>query len=524
MKQNEFMEGISEIDEELLERSERNKETTQTKEESKNTKTQKVIHSWHGTGLIAAAALIVIFLAAIVWRANHKPAANGEAGETIEMKSGATHILDQYLISEAKYLEVLKKPDQWDFDEDKNGVLNTQESNAFFEAAQEWVDKVVEWKEVEGYDQEFGRSRLVEFNAKVMQRFLKELNHENKIYSPINVYIALGMLAEISEGNTKKQILDLLGMESTEDVRIQVKGLWNRVYRDDNMKDILAASVWLRDDIPYKKETLDILAEDYYASSYAGKMGSEEYSQAFRRWLNNQTDGVLKEQIEELGFSEDTVMALATTVCFNAKWMEEFREENTKPAVFHAEEGDMQRDFMNNSGTGYYYYGDHFGAVLKFFDAGTANMAFILPDEGISAYDLLIDEQLFDFIEEGLQYKNKKSAIINLSIPKFDVSSDRDLIEELRELGITDAFEKATANFSPITDEVENIWISKVQHGVRVITDEKGVKAASYTVETADGATAMIRNEIDFVLDRPFLFVISAENGIPLFVGIVEKP
>ena len=204
--------------------------------------------------------------------------------------------------------------------------------------------------------------------------------------------------------------------------------------------------------------------------------------------------------------------------------MEEFREENTKPAVFHAEEGDMQRDFMNNSGTGYYYYGDHFGAVLKFFDAGTANMAFILPDEGISVYDLLIDEQLFDFIEEGLLYKNKKSAIINLSIPKFDVSSDRDLIEELRELGITDAFEKATANFSPITDEVENIWISKVQHGVRVITDEKGVKAASYTVETAAGATAMIRNEIDFVLDRPFLFVISAENGIPLFVGIVEKP
>ena len=44
MKQNEFMEGISEIDEELLERSERNKETTQTKEGSKNTKTQKVIH------------------------------------------------------------------------------------------------------------------------------------------------------------------------------------------------------------------------------------------------------------------------------------------------------------------------------------------------------------------------------------------------------------------------------------------------------------------------------------------------
>ena len=238
--------------------------------------------------------------------------------------------------------------------------------------------------------------------------------------------------------------------------------------------------------IPYKKETLDILAEDYYASSFVGEMGSEEYSQAFRSWLNDQTDGILKEQIEGLGFEADAVMALATTVCFNARWMEEFREENTKPATFHAEEGDMQRDFMNNLGAGFYYYGDHFGAILKFFDAGTANMAVIMPDKGVSVYDLLNDEQVLDLIEEGVQYKNIKSAIINLSIPKFDVSSDRDLIEELRELGITDAFEKATANFSPITDEVENIWISKVQHGVRVPGDVAAGQAHARRRRTVD--------------------------------------
>jgi len=29
---------------------------------------------------------------------------------------------------------------------------------------------------------------------------------------------------------------------------------------------------------------------------------------------------------------------------------------------------------------------------------------------------------------------------------------------------------------------------------------------------------------VDFVVDRPFMFVISYGNGIPMFIGIVEKP
>ena len=31
-------------------------------------------------------------------------------------------------------------------------------------------------------------------------------------------------------------------------------------------------------------------------------------------------------------------------------------------------------------------------------------------------------------------------------------------------------------------------------------------------------------DEIDFVLDRPFLFVIESNDGLPLFVGVVNEP
>ena len=38
------------------------------------------------------------------------------------------------------------------------------------------------------------------------------------------------------------------------------------------------------------------------------------------------------------------------------------------------------------------------------------------------------------------------------------------------------------------------------------------------------GAGAPPEEEIDFTLDRPFLFAITSDDGLPLFVGTVYQP
>jgi len=433
-------------------------------------------------------------------------------------------ILKTYAVSTAEYPLIMKEPNFYDFDENGDGIWGQEENETYFKAEEEWRNQRSAQKNVEGYDQDTGRKSILGFNTRVMKQFLKENDHENRIYSPINIYIALGMLAETSEGNTRQQVLDLLETGSIEELRTLVKGLWNRVYTDDKMKSILASSIWLRDDLSYKKDTLESLAKNYYASSFSGKMGSDEYSEAFRSWLDHQTDGILKEQISGLEFAPETVMALATTVCFCAKWQSEFNKNNTKQDIFHSENGDIQCDFMNISGTDTYFWGDKFGAINKFFDRYGSSMMFILPDEGTSVYDLLADEQVADFIERCSEYEQKKNLIVNLSVPRFDVSSKEDIIDDLKELGITDAFDRQKADFSPVSDDPAEIWLDKVEHGVRVMADEEGVKAAAYTAELLCGAGMPPEEKMDFVLDRPFMFVIRSAEGIPLFVGIVERP
>jgi serine protease inhibitor len=38
------------------------------------------------------------------------------------------------------------------------------------------------------------------------------------------------------------------------------------------------------------------------------------------------------------------------------------------------------------------------------------------------------------------------------------------------------------------------------------------------------GAARPPEDEIDFILDRPFLFLITSRDNLPLFAGVVENP
>ena len=68
--------------------------------------------------------------------------------------------------------------------------------------------------------------------------------------------------------------------------------------------------------------------------------------------------------------------------------------------------------------------------------------------------------------------------------------------------------------------------MNKIDHAVRVGIDEEGVTGAAYTViePTYGSAGPQIKKKVDFILDRPFLFVITSRDGLPLFTGIVNEP
>lgn len=354
---------------------------------------------------------------------------------------------------------------------------------------------------------------------------MQNAGKENRVCSPLNIYMALSMLAAVTGGETRQQILDALGAESLDALQKQAAQLWAENSWDDGLvTSTLANSIWLRDGYNYNSETLQTLGEDFYASAFSGEMGSDAYNNILRDWINEHTGNLLTEQAGKLELNADTVLALVSTLYYSASWHDKFSSAATTQDVFHAPNGDVSTDFLHSSDSNTVYYGDGFSAIgLSLENSG--RMWLLKPDEGVDAAELLQNEDTLGFLLANGEWSQTQRAIVNLSLPKFDVSSDLDILDTLAQLGMTDVLDGIKSDFTLLTAANDSLALTQAKHAARVKIDEDGCEAAAYTILGVE-ATAMMgpEDEIDFTLDNPFVFAITGIDGLPLFVGLVNQP
>lgn len=424
---------------------------------------------------------------------------------------------NEYELAQAIYPEMAPYPEETKFIDEKTGEWMEEEYSAAYDAWRGEKRDVMDLPEANG-------KVLEGFSKRSIRQFLLDSSGENQVYSPVNVYLALAMMAEITEGESRQQILNLLETDSIETLRTHGENIWKLCYSNDGaVTSILANSLWLREGMNYHQDTLDLLARCYYASSYQGEMGTEGYDQALQSWLNEQTGGLLKEQAQGIKLSPESVMALASTLYYRAKWQNEFAQEDTEEGIFYGPDGEIHCPFMNSSYFSHYYWDEEFAAAaLGLNESG--QMWLILPDEEVTVDEILMKEAVFDLINSSETWENTSYLRVNLSLPRFDAASEISLAEGLKALGVQDIFDGEKADFSPLADSSDGVYLSQAQHASRVKVDEKGVEAASYTVMTVSGAAMPPEEEVDFVLNRPFFFVITSRTGLPLFAGIVNQP
>ena len=421
------------------------------------------------------------------------------------------------LLAAPDYPEMAPYPDEMSFVDEKSGEFDDEGFDVVYTAWRE--DRQNQYSQPEGY-----ADGLDTFFQTSMPQFLAGDPGENAVCSPLNLYMALALLAEVTDGDTRQQILELLNSDGIDKLRTQAGHVWNAHYCADGASTCtLANSVWMDSALNYDGTVLDTLTKEYYASAFQGDLGSPEMDGALQEWLNDQTGGLLEDQIQNVHMDPATVLALASTIYYRARWSSEFGEGANAEDTFHGTAGDVTATYMNTTLTyGPYYWGEDFGAVSLGLEDGS-QMWLILPDEGHSPEDILASGHALELIlGNPYESENQKSLRVNLSLPKFDIVADRKLNDALKALGITDAFDPAKAEFSLIQTE-DDCWLDSVDHAARVAIDEEGVTAAAYTVMLMCGAAMPPEDEMDFILDRPFLFVITSRDNLPLFAGIVNQ-
>ncbi len=463
-------------------------------------KKRNSIFKWTVLGGVCAAVLIAFF------------AILPKTGDDTVISPSDNVSNNAMLLAAAVYPEMVNYPDETAYSDWKE----------FDSAYKKWVNSVGNMRNQpsdykDGFDTFFANSINV---------FLEDNEKENKVYSPLGLYMALGMSAEMTGGNSRQQILDALAQPDMDTLRSHAKSIWQANYVDDGIaKCVLATSLWTNNKINYDTNTIESLASNYYSSVYCGDPNTEDYNNMLRNWLNEQTDDLLADYVSDIEMDPRTVLTLASTVNYNGKWDWQFVKDETKQGTFHAPDYDIECDFMNSFRDCYYCWGDKFGSIsMKLENNG--QMKIILPDKDVSPQELLNDTEMIGYLNTSniYGYKNNKYVNVTLSVPKFDISSHIDLKDGLNEMGITDLFDSTISDFSPLTSDIDEIYVNKAEQDTRVMIDEEGCKASSLTIMIAEGGAMPPDDHIDFIIDRPFIFEIMSETGLPLFVGIVNNP
>lgn len=420
---------------------------------------------------------------------------------------GAAVDLTKYVVREAAYPAYPKEPRFEDYF-DENGEGDWDAYDAAYTEYREALQKLGK------LDAEPDGGAVLAFADRTLGKIFAD--SENRVYSPISLYAALSMLTEMTDGDTKQQVMDLLGAADSETLRQTVRDLWMSVYLDDGRSVCrLANGAFLRENADVKQEAVDALADWYYASTYRVPMGTAEADEAIASWLNQNTGGLLSQETREIQTEVDNLLRLYNTIYYKSSWRDAFESSRTREDVFTAADGAAQKtEFMHRTESGSYRKGEGYTAAPRSLNYG--RMVFVLPDEGVTPESLL---QRQGFLTELAGDYN--AAELAWSVPKFDVKSSTGLNEALRSLGVTDAFDGTKADFTPLTDN--GAAVDSVMQAARVKIDEDGVEAAAYTeLVCADSAMMEVPPTVEMELDRPFLFVIFDNSNVPLFVGTVN--
>jgi len=346
---------------------------------------------------------------------------------------------------------------------------------------------------------------------------------KNINYSPLSLYYALALAASGARGDTETELLDLLGVQDKQTLAEQCGNLYRLLYTDNEIGKLkIANSIWMDNNmngkpVVFKYDFVEKAAENFYASAHIVDFSEEKTKKAMAEWISSNTNGTLSPHIE---LYADQILSILNTVYFYDQWTYRFDREKTAEDVFYLTDGsEIKCDFMNRTtdSAGFAKGNGFTRAALSLKNAG--QMVFILPDEGVSPYELVSSpERMQEAFEGGENFAGK----VVWKVPKFSFVSMLPMTNILKDLGINRPF-TTEADFGDITDHLA--YITSVLQETHVAIDENGVEASAYTqIDYSGSAAAKPEDQAEMVLNRPFIYGITAENGSLLFVGICENP
>lgn len=350
----------------------------------------------------------------------------------------------------------------------------------------------------------------------------------NGAFSPFSVAMALGMATAGAAGATRREMLGVLGADDVPALAagcnaaaLDLEDRAGPVPDDPDERSIELATadqVFGQHDVAWQQPFLDTLARDFGTGvrtvDFAGD--PEGARAAVNEWTAAQTRDRIEEIIPPGAFTPDTRMTLVNALYLKAPWAKEFDKTLTQDADFTLADGAVVPVAMMRATVARSAVTGDWSTAQVLYAGGRLAMTVVVPrGEPDAVAAAVADGRLTELLAT-------EPVPATLRLPRWRFRTQRSLSSALAEAGMPLAFSD-DADFSGMTTQ-ESLRIADVLHQVFIAVDESGTEAAAATAIVMETTTAEVPPEREVAADRPFLFCVHTDDGVPLFVGWCADP
>lgn len=362
---------------------------------------------------------------------------------------------------------------------------------------------------------------------------------------PYSAAMALSLLEPGASDTTRKELHGILGNTSFMDKAVRSSSLYietaNRIH--------VASSYRLNPAYTAKVPLGSVISVDFQGNP-------EQARTDINRWVEGETRGLIRDLLSPGQISSETELAAVNTVYLKNRWDDEFDDALTCDAPFTLADGTVKQvSTMHQTNDYPCVITEEYNAIILPFvyrcepDSyelmEKSGMIFILPPEGVAIDDFirtLTPEKLAEIQKRlTVTYPNSSLKKVELSLPRFRIDTEADLIPLMKAMGMQATF-SSTEGFPEITEEKKPFGIDTFIQKCTISIDEEGAEAAaaSLAVPTAGIDGKLEDLPIPFHLDRPFIWLAvpsmystsradidnipAAYCSYPVFIGLVKEP
>lgn len=332
------------------------------------------------------------------------------------------------------------------------------------------------------------------------------------LVSPLSVLTVLALVQNGAQGDTLAQLEQALGGLDRDTLNAYMRAYCDFMTESEELK--IANFVWTDSSAEAKRAFLQKAVDSYSAQLFSAPLSDPKTVESINSWVKKNTDGMIPKIIEKA--DRYAVMMFVNAIAFDAKWETPYKRSDIEKLEFTSYSGSKKKtDFMCSTENVYLKDGGTVG-FMKPYKNGRFAFAALLPDEntGIDDYVAsLSGDKLMKIFSSA-----KRGNEVNVKMPKFRAEYSTQLIDTLKKMGVKDAFDSKTADFSSLIEN-RDAYISTVVHKTFIEVDENGTRAAASTLVGAD--TMSLMEPYSVFLNRPFVYmIVDTETNLPLFIGV----